>query len=119
MSPVPRQEQALCVFSNSGCNQASCITLIYLYLIFSTSSYQLFSWLCACLGWQVIYRYPENHAAPLSDSEIGALCFPHAVAPEKLRRTPSLSALDEVVLGRHVYGDEQCFVFLLKVCVIH
>jgi hypothetical protein len=63
--------------------------------------------------------YPEEGAAPapLSDAELAALCFPHGVVPEKLRRSASCSALDEVVLGRHVDSAEQCFVFRLKVCV--
>jgi hypothetical protein len=62
-------------------------------------------------------RYPEDGGArppPLSDAELSALCFPAGVAPEKLRRSPSCSALDEVVLGRRVDGAEQCFVFRLK-----
>lgn len=37
------------------------------------------------------------------------------VAPEKLRRTPSLSALDELVMGRDSDQQQQCFVFMLKV----
>lgn len=46
------------------------------------------------------------------------------VAPEKLRRTPSLSALDELVMGRDSDQQQQCFVFMLKVgtgpaCVSH
>lgn len=62
-------------------------------------------------------RYPEETSkpAPLSDAELASLCFPHGVVPEKLRRSPSCSALDEVVLGRHVDSAEQCFVFRLKV----
>lgn len=37
------------------------------------------------------------------------------VAPEKLKRTPSLSALDELVMGRDSDQQQQCFVFMLKV----
>lgn len=64
-------------------------------------------------------RFPEDGPAaarppPLSDAELAALCFPHGVVPEKLRRSPSGSALDEVVLGRHAEGADQCFVFRLK-----
>jgi hypothetical protein len=36
------------------------------------------------------------------------------VVPEKLRRTPSLSALDELVMGRDGDAQQQCFVFMLK-----
>lgn len=65
---------------------------------------------------RVVYRYPEDPSkpAPLSDAEVASLCFPHGVVPQKLRRSASCSALDEVVLGRHVDGAEQCFVFRLK-----
>jgi hypothetical protein len=38
------------------------------------------------------------------------------VAPEKLKRTPSLSALDELVMGRDSDQQQQCNVFMLKVC---
>lgn len=37
------------------------------------------------------------------------------VAPEKLRRTPSLSALDETIMGRDSDTQQQCFVFMIKV----
>lgn len=41
------------------------------------------------------------------------------VAPEKLKRTPSLSALDELVMGRDSDQQQQCFVFMLKVgCMV-
>lgn len=43
------------------------------------------------------------------------LCCP-GVAPEKLKRTPSLSALDELVMGRDSDQQQQCNVFMLKVC---
>lgn len=42
---------------------------------------------------------------------------PAGVAPEKLKRTPSLSALDELVMGRDSDQQQQCFVFMLKVGV--
>lgn len=42
-------------------------------------------------------------------------CRPAGVAPEKLRRTPSLSTLDELVMGRDSDQQQQCFVFMLKV----
>lgn len=37
------------------------------------------------------------------------------VTPEKLKRTPSLSGLDELIMGRDTDAHEQCFVFMLKV----
>jgi hypothetical protein len=50
----------------------------------------------------------------VSDGLLRACC-PAGVAPEKLRRTPSLSALDELVMGRDSDQQQQCFVFMLKV----
>ena len=66
---------------------------------------------------QVLYRFPEGGSSPVKDAEVASLCFPHGVAPEKLRRSPSLSSLDEVVFGRQDDGQEQCFVFQLTVRV--
>lgn len=64
---------------------------------------------------QVLYRYPEDKSVPLTDKEIKGLCFPHNVAPAKLKRTPSLSSLNEVIYGKQLVRDDQCFVFFLKV----
>eukprot|EP00878_Enallax_costatus_P031049 GHUV01033883.1.p1 GENE.GHUV01033883.1~~GHUV01033883.1.p1 ORF type:complete len:573 (+),score=253.43 GHUV01033883.1:357-2075(+) len=64
---------------------------------------------------QVLFRYPAGSAAPISDEEVAALAFPAGVAPEKLKRTASLSALDELVMGRDSDAQQQCFVFMLKV----
>ncbi|GIL81434.1 hypothetical protein Vretimale_989 [Volvox reticuliferus] len=65
---------------------------------------------------QVLFRHPVTKAAPLSDQELVDLCFPHRVTPVKLRRSPSMSSLHEVVYGRHAAArDDQCFIFLLKV----
>jgi hypothetical protein len=37
------------------------------------------------------------------------------VAPEKLKRTASLSSLDEIIMGRDSDQQQQCFVFMIKV----
>lgn len=37
------------------------------------------------------------------------------VSPTKLRRSPSMSALNEVIYGKQYTKDDQAFVFLLKV----
>jgi hypothetical protein len=45
-----------------------------------------------------------------------AFCFPHGARPELLERTPSLSALAEVVCGQPAATrEDHSFVFLLKV----
>ncbi|GLI61000.1 hypothetical protein VaNZ11_003258 [Volvox africanus] len=65
---------------------------------------------------RVLFRHPVTKSAPLSDQELVDLCFPHRVTPVKLRRSPSMSSLHEVVYGRHAAArDDQCFIFLLKV----
>ncbi|KAG2488060.1 hypothetical protein HYH03_013364 [Edaphochlamys debaryana] len=65
---------------------------------------------------QVLFRHPPTKAAPLSDQELVDLCFPHKVSPYRLRRSPSMSSLHEVVYGRQAASrDDQCFIFLLKV----
>ncbi|MEW5307041.1 MAG: hypothetical protein WDW36_009461 [Sanguina aurantia] len=67
---------------------------------------------------QVVFQHPsrEEKAAPMSDPEIGAMCFPYQVAPTKLRRTPSLSALNAVIYGKEVStSDDRSCVFQLKV----
>lgn len=56
--------------------------------------------------------------------QLKALCVLYAisfagVAPEKLKRTPSLSGLDELIMGRDSDAQQQCFVFMLKVLPQH
>jgi hypothetical protein len=43
------------------------------------------------------------------------LLWPPGVAPEKLKRTASLSSLDEIIMGRDSDQQQQCFVFMIKV----
>jgi hypothetical protein len=53
--------------------------------------------------------------ADLADA-LPAFCFPHGARPELLERTPSLSALAEVVCGQPAATrEDHSFVFLLKV----
>jgi len=41
------------------------------------------------------------------------------VTPRRIRRSPSWSALDEIVFGRHTpHKEDQAFVFMLKVCIL-
>ena len=73
----------------------------------------------ACL--QVIYSFPSaaqeasGLPADLADSLAG-FCFPAGVRPELLERTPSMSALNEVIYSQpYQTHDDQSFVFLMKV----
>ena len=62
---------------------------------------------------QVLYSYPPGK--PVSP-EVVSFCFPHDVQPKLLERTPSMSALNELVYSqRYQRDDAVSFVFLLKV----
>jgi len=64
---------------------------------------------------QILFRYPNGSAPPIRDREVCDLCFPHQVPPRRIRRSPSWSALDEVVFGRNTGNkNDQAFVFMLK-----
>eukprot|EP00798_Chlamydomonas_sp_ICE-L_P009780 gene9780-7663_t len=62
----------------------------------------------------IIYQYPPTVPAPISDKELADLCFPHKVAPTKLRRSPSLSSLSDVIYAKHNTREDQTCVFMLK-----
>ena len=48
--------------------------------------------------------------------EVVSFCFPHDVQPSLLERTPSMSALNELIYSQqYQHDDAVSFVFLLKV----
>ncbi|CAL8461897.1 g1428 [Coccomyxa elongata] len=62
---------------------------------------------------QVLYQYPENK--PITP-DAAHFCFPHGVQPMLLERTPSMSALNELVYSQqYQHSDANSFVFVLKV----
>jgi uDENN domain len=62
---------------------------------------------------QVLYNYPPDKPP---DQNIVSFCFPHGVQPTLLERTPSMSALNELVYSQQYANDDAVsFVFLLKV----
>jgi hypothetical protein len=82
---------------------------------------------------EVLYSFPDNngvdHINEESDKDhpsssttnddivetIAAFCHPHGVRPELLERTPSMSALNEVIYSQsYQTSDTQSFVFTLK-----
>ena len=64
---------------------------------------------------QVLYNYPPDKPP---DQNIVSFCFPHGVQPTLLERTPSMSALNELVYSQQYANDDAVsFVFLLKVGV--
>jgi hypothetical protein len=52
---------------------------------------------------------------PLLPLLLPLLLWRAGVAPEKLKRTASLSSLDEIIMGRDSDQQQQCFVFMIKV----
>ena len=61
---------------------------------------------------QVLYRYPEGKAIT---PDAAHFCFPHGVQPSLLERTPSMSALNELVYSQHYqHSDGASFIFVLK-----
>jgi hypothetical protein len=67
---------------------------------------------CAATCAQVLYQYPEG--APLTP-DAAHFCFPHGVQPSLLERTPSMSALNELVYSQqYQHSDASSFIFVLK-----
>jgi len=64
-----------------------------------------------CAG-QVLFAFPPGK--PVTP-DAAAFCFPHGVQPALLERTPSLSALNELVCS-HAYAasDAASFIFTMK-----
>jgi hypothetical protein len=86
---------------------------------------------CAAFGWPCwsaaalveVHRQPEALGVlqVMFDYNKFCCCFCcccccSGVAPEKLKRTASLSSLDEIIMGRDSDQQQQCFVFMIKVC---
>lgn len=64
---------------------------------------------------QLLYQFPEDKPLHMTPEELVSFCFPHGVTPRLLRRSPSMSALNEVVYGQqHFVHSDQSFVFLHK-----
>ena len=62
---------------------------------------------------QILYGYPPDKAV---SPEVVSFCFPHDVQPSLLERTPSMSALNELIYSQqYQHDDAVSFVFLLKV----
>lgn len=68
------------------------------------------------LSWgQILYSYPAGKTVT---PDVASFCFPHGVQPVLLERTPSMSALNEVIYSQQYRSsDGQSFIFLMKVCL--
>jgi hypothetical protein len=64
---------------------------------------------------EVLFSFPGPLPPDLA-ATLAAFCHPHGVRPELLERTPSLSALHEVIYAQpHQAQDDLSFVFLMRV----
>ena len=62
---------------------------------------------------EVLFSYPLDRPCPIDD--IQSFCFPHGVEPRLLERTPSMSAMNDIVYGQgHLHADDKSFVFALQ-----
>lgn len=69
---------------------------------------------CGCL--QILYSYPEDVPVTPEVASATPFCFPHGVQPVLLERTPSMSALNEVIYSQqYLNSDGASFIFFLKV----
>ncbi|KAJ6810083.1 uncharacterized protein M6B38_157680 [Iris pallida] len=65
---------------------------------------------------QILFKYPPGKRVAKGESDIPAFCFPDGVKARLLERTPSMSDLNELVLGQeHLTRDDASFIFSLKV----
>ena len=64
---------------------------------------------------EVLHAFPGPLPRELAEG-LPAFCLPHGVRPELLERTPSMSALNEVIYSQpYQTHDDHSFVFLMKV----
>ena len=57
----------------------------------------------------------DDNPCLLDDGDVAAFCFPHGVEPAVLERTPSMSAMHDVVYGqRHLHAEDASFVFRVE-----
>ena len=62
---------------------------------------------------EVLFSYPLDRPCPIDD--VQSFCFPHGVEPKLLERTPSMSAMNDIVYGQgHLHADDKSFVFALR-----
>ncbi|XP_010917180.1 uncharacterized protein [Elaeis guineensis] len=65
---------------------------------------------------QVLFVYPPEKQLPLKYKDLLSFCFPGGVEVHAVERTPSLSELNEILLGQEqLKQSNQSFVFRLQV----
>ncbi|XP_018684619.2 uncharacterized protein LOC103990852 isoform X1 [Musa acuminata AAA Group] len=64
---------------------------------------------------QVLFVYPPEKQLPLKYKDLLSFCFPGGLEVHAVERTPSLSELNEIILGQEqLKQSNQSFVFRLK-----
>ncbi|KAI4379567.1 hypothetical protein MLD38_005847 [Melastoma candidum] len=65
---------------------------------------------------QVLFVYPPEKPLPLKYKDLLSFCFPGGVEVNAVERTPSMSELNEILLGQeHLKQSDMSFVFRLQV----
>ncbi|XP_057766955.1 uncharacterized protein LOC130987423 isoform X2 [Salvia miltiorrhiza] len=65
---------------------------------------------------QVLFVYPPEKQLPLKYKDLLSFCFPNGVEVNAVERTPSMSELNEILLGQeHLKQSDLSFVFRLQV----
>jgi hypothetical protein len=65
---------------------------------------------------QVLFVYPPEKQLPLEYKDLLSFCFPGGVEVRAVERTPSMSELNEILLGQeHLKQSDLSFVFRLQV----
>ncbi|KAG0489144.1 hypothetical protein HPP92_007955 [Vanilla planifolia] len=65
---------------------------------------------------QVLFVYPPDKPLPLKYKDLLSFCFPGGVEVRAVERSPSLSELNEILLGQeHIKQSDLSFVFRLQV----
>ncbi|KAL3332406.1 hypothetical protein AABB24_032800 [Solanum stoloniferum] len=65
---------------------------------------------------QVLFVYPPEKPLPLKYKDLLSFCFPAGVEVHAVERTPSMSELNEILLGQeHLKQNDLSFVFRLQV----
>ncbi|KAE8720428.1 DENN domain-containing protein isoform 2 [Hibiscus syriacus] len=69
-----------------------------------------------CLEPQVLFLYPPEKQLPLKYKDLLSFCFPGGIEVHAVRRTPSMSELNEILLSQeHLKQSDLSFVFRLQI----
>ncbi|PWA99821.1 DENN domain, uDENN domain protein [Artemisia annua] len=65
---------------------------------------------------QILFKYPPDKRLSMRLVDLASFCFPEGVKAHVMRRSPSLSELNQIVYGQeHLSRDDLSFIFSLKV----